>query len=214
MERQLPDYRDHIGYPKPYDPLRSCRVVKFGVYPQGADPSNDYNPLPIEWYVLWEQDGRALLLSKYGLEARPFHDEKGDTSWETCSLRAWLNGEFLHRAFSEQGIARIEVSQLSTPGCADTQDRVFLQGVKAVQKYFPDDEARQCMPTRYVLRNERNNSYRRDKPFAWWLRNAGASGERTAGVGTDGAINLEGGLACRSSHTNWVLVRPAMMVRL
>ena len=209
-----PDYRDHIGYPKPYDPLRSCRVVKFGVYPQGVDPFNGYNPLPIEWYVLWERDGRALLVSKYGLEARPFHDEKGDTSWETCSLRAWLNGEFLHRAFSEQGIARIEASQVSTPGCADTQDRVFLQSATAAAKYFPDDEARQCMPTHYVLKDEGLNSYLRGKPFAWWLRNAGASGDRASGVGANGAINLEGGLACPGGRVSRVLVRPATMVRL
>ena len=79
-------------------------VVTFGTYPQKADGADS---TPIEWLVLDVQGDRALLLSCRGLDTKQYHTEKTGTTWESCSLRTWLNGEFLERAFSEKEQAGI-----------------------------------------------------------------------------------------------------------
>ena len=89
----------------------------------------------LEWLVLEKEGTRLLLVSRYALSFRPFRDEtsEGET-WETCSLRAWLNGEFLESAFSEKEQAMILPAAVSAdknpfydsdPG-NPTEDRVFL----------------------------------------------------------------------------------------
>ena len=76
-------------------------VVPFGTYPQTADGTDK---TPIEWYVLdyREDEGRALLLSRYVLDAVSFNGKAGQVTWEECALRAWLNDEFLNTAFTEE----------------------------------------------------------------------------------------------------------------
>ena len=61
-------------------------IVTFGRYEQDGDKEN--GPEEIEWVLLDVQDGKALLLSKYGLEAKPYNTEYTDVTWETCTLRA------------------------------------------------------------------------------------------------------------------------------
>ena len=74
-------------------------VVTFGKYPQTAAGTDQ---TPIEWIVLDVQDGKALLLSKYGLEMKQYNTEYTDITWETCTLRTWLNSDFLNKAFSSE----------------------------------------------------------------------------------------------------------------
>ena len=85
--------------------------VTFGSYAQDNDRSNGTEP--IEWIVLDVQEGKALLLSKYGLSAAGYHDTWDDCTWETCSLRTWLNDRFLNWAFSleEQADQQIRDTQ-------------------------------------------------------------------------------------------------------
>ena len=84
------------------DFLTVGNVVTFGHYEQDADESN--GPEPIEWIVLDVQDGKALLLSKYVLDAKPYYTEGTDITWETCTLRTWLNNYFLNNASSQEQI--------------------------------------------------------------------------------------------------------------
>lgn len=73
-------------------------VVEFGHYPLTRDGKVG----PIEWVVLDKsKDGKKVtLLSKYGLDVQPYHNEPEDITWELCSLRAWLNDTFFNQAFS------------------------------------------------------------------------------------------------------------------
>ena len=68
--------------------------VVFGKYEQDDDASNGKEP--IEWIVLAKEKDRALLISKYGLAAQQYNTEWTDETWETCSLRKWLNETFLN----------------------------------------------------------------------------------------------------------------------
>ena len=66
-------------------------------------------PTPIEWIVL-ETDGQtATLISKYGLEVRAYHNEQRDVTWETCTLREWLNGAFMNETFTDEEQAQLQM---------------------------------------------------------------------------------------------------------
>ena len=76
-------------------------MILFGHYEQDNDLGN--GPEPIEWIVLDTQDGKALLLSKYGLDAVPYNDDNNRAvTRETCTLRTWLNDTFLNAAFTRR----------------------------------------------------------------------------------------------------------------
>ena len=103
------------------------------------------------WRVLEVRDGTALLLSHDAVECEPFQTDLRDVSWETCTLRSWLNGygaqanasgidysgngeNFLSMAFSaeEQGaILEINVRNednyyFGMDSGDETEDRIFL----------------------------------------------------------------------------------------
>ena len=111
-------------------------VITFGCYHQTAAGTDR---TPIEWIVLDVQEEKALVISKYALDYQPYHADMGDTNatWETCTLRAWLNGDFLQDAFSTEEQAAILTtivdnsaaqgnSSWKSVGGNNTQDRVFL----------------------------------------------------------------------------------------
>ena len=93
----------------------------------------------MDWTVI-ARDGKRLLLSateKLKDDAgevirRGYNDEKTDVTWETCSLRGWLNGEFLDR-FSDEDrsmmvparVINYDNEKVNTPGGNDTVDQVF-----------------------------------------------------------------------------------------
>ena len=52
-------------------------------------------------------------MSVYGLECIPYNSIKQDTPWSSCSLRKWLNSDFLHRAFSEEERRLITPTELT-----------------------------------------------------------------------------------------------------
>lgn len=76
-------------------------VVTYGHYEQDNDTANGKEP--IEWVVLDVQGDKALLISKYGLDVRPYNTEYNHVTWEECTLRTWLNDTFLNAAFTPEG---------------------------------------------------------------------------------------------------------------
>ena len=89
---------------------------------------------PIKWRILKQTGNRAVLLADRMPDTYPFNDSYQDTSWSECSLRQWLNGEFLSRAFTEQEKSAIEKTDVKnapnyyfgTDCGTDTKDRVFV----------------------------------------------------------------------------------------
>lgn len=125
----------------------SAQVVDYvtlGHYPQ-TESGEDITP--IEWLIL-ERDGqKALLISKYGLDAKPYNTEYTDVTWEECTLRTWLNDIFYNKAFSADEQAAILTTNVDnskkqsysdwyTSGGNDTQDKVFLLSYAEANKYF------------------------------------------------------------------------------
>lgn len=136
-------------------------IVIWGSYEQNNDTSDGAEP--IEWVILHSEDGRTLLLSKYGLDSRPFHDEEREITWEKCDLRAWLHEKFYHEAFTGKQQAYIFEVTNETEGSADTRDKVFLLSEEEALVYktvIPTMEATQYA----IFHGARNfDTY-------WWLR--------------------------------------------
>ena len=200
--------------------LAGQRIVTFGTYEQ--DNKADNGPEAIEWIVLEEKDGKALLLSRYGLDSIPFHSSDEDAAWEKSSLRSWLNIDFMHNAFTPDEQAAIQVTTVQNGadqgntmsiGSANTQDQVFLLSyAEAYKMYFRSNEARMCAPTDYaVARNAWADvgSMTDGRPSgSWWLRSSADSLMNALIVDFDG-----GELFCNIHFDNHI-VRPAIWVDL
>lgn len=179
--------------------------VKFGYYEQSGN--ND----EIEWQVLAVENGKALLISKYGLDCQPYNTEYEDVTWETCTLRKWLNKDFYDAAFDEKHQKRIEKTTVITNEydnpVNDTKDNVFLLSINEAEKYFSSDEERQCQATAYA-KEQGAGEYNGNCWF--WLRSPGDCGNYAACVGHDGGVGSSG----RSVNYDRNAVRPALWVNL
>lgn len=117
-------------------------IVKFGSYPQSDASGNTKEP--IEWIVLDRQRDKALLLSKYILDFKCYNDDYKDVTWETCTLRNWLNNDFYFKAFSSDEQKKIQTTNITnndnlyygTNGGNNINDKVFCLSAEEVRKYF------------------------------------------------------------------------------
>ena len=151
---------------------REC--MEFGTYPFEKDGSRR----PIRWNVLKREGNKALLLSANGLDAKPYDEEWKEVTWETCTLRKWLNKEFFDTAFSPEEQRRIITTKVEnpdnpeykTPGGNDTEDKVFLLSISEAIKYLFRSE-RTAAPTPYAIQNGAYKGYNGN--CWWWLRTPG-----------------------------------------
>ena len=93
---------------KGYKNIKDAQVgdqVVFGKYEQDICLSNGADP--IVWNVLEIKDGKALLLSDKVIDDHAFNNTQGDTTWETSSLRAFLNNDFYNDVFTDEEKAMI-----------------------------------------------------------------------------------------------------------
>ena len=74
-------------------------TVKFGKYPQ--KDKRGINKETIEWLVLEKNENQVIMLSKFVLDNQMFNKSGESCTWETSSIRSWLNNEFLNTAFSD-----------------------------------------------------------------------------------------------------------------
>ena len=202
-------------------------ILWYGHYPQTTDGRDS---TPIEWLVLDvdEQEHKALLISQSALDTKPYNTEWGAVTWEECSLRAWLNRDFLNTAFTKEEQENIIIEtvdnsanqgnrQYGTNGGNNTQDRVFLLSYAEADKYFTDDDARKCPPTEYAIAHGAWTSYLSlvddslsggNSAGRWWLRSPGSDQSSAMYVNNRGSG--------KDSHVYdlEISVRPALWVAL
>ena len=196
-------------------------TITFGAYEQDNNTSNGKEA--IEWTVL-DKDGMSLLLiSKQALDCQQYNTSYTDVTWESCSLRKWMNGTFLNKAFNAEEQAQIQNTTVSAdknpeyntnPGNATT-DKVFLLSINEVEKYFNSDEARKCAPTAYAKAQGAYTSdiYKTASGAAtcwWWLRSPGNSQTHAASVHNHGSVYYTGYLVNYAHDA----VRPALWINL
>ena len=108
---------------------------------------------PIEWQVLDVRDGKAFVVSRYGLDRKQYHHEDcigGDwanflkVTWEMCDLRSWLGSVFYNEAFTEEEQESILRTKVTNPdnksygvdGGKDTYDYLYVLSNEETEKYF------------------------------------------------------------------------------
>lgn len=107
----LGDYKDSkLRVEQIYNRLSEGDILYFGTY----------NGEPIAWKILKTEDTKMLLITKEPIAEKPFHDEIKKVTWETSSLRAWLNEEFLE-SFSET-----QQDQILATNTGSLEDKIFL----------------------------------------------------------------------------------------
>ena len=125
----------------------------------------------------------ALVIADREVCEKKYHEPGGDITWENCTLRAWLNGEYLQKTFSaeerdaiiESHVSNSDNPEYHTPGGNDTTDRIFLLSLDEVRKYFENDADRAT-------------------GMWWWLRSPGRDrrGSGAAGVCRNGGVRGDG----------------------
>ena len=204
----------------PADPFAVGETVSFGRYEQDNDLSDGAEP--IEWLVLANDGEKATLISRCALDRMPYNETYAPVTWETCTMRQWLNGAFLNAAFNEAEQARLAAVTVTAeknpkdedvdPGI-DTQDRVYLLSYGEVNDLFASDKARGCYPSGYILGME---EYRNESDACWWwLRTPGNSPDRAMYVSSKGeaselgfSVNYDN-LTVRPVITLWLAEPPA-----
>lgn len=195
---------------------QEAETYTFGSYEQDGDSSNGKEP--IEWLVLDRDGDRALLLSKYALDYQsfmPFYEPVTEPyTWESCSLRRWLNGTFLNAAFSADEQQRLlTTTVITSPGSlhrengpVTTEDRVFLLSNTEVYAYFASEAATAAEYTAYALsENPWPGNAATPGPADWWLRTTDGY-DHPDGVYADGRVG-EGARAYEGEY-----VRPAIWI--
>lgn len=201
--------------------------VTFGTYPQtkaGKDAT------PIEWLVLARDGDKALLISRYGLDAQPYNKDHTSVTWETCTLGTWLNGTFYNKAFSSAEQAAILTTNVdnsknqcysgwSTSSGNNTQDKVFLLSYAEANKYFgvtydnSSNTKSRVAPTAYAIAQgawTSSSNKTTDSTYAgwWWLRSPGTYQDYAA------IVYFVGSLDFNYVDSDSGSVRPALWVNL
>lgn len=207
------------------------KYVTFGHYPQTKSGDDDN---PIQWLIL-ERDGQnALLISKCGLDTKPYDTNENGTTWEKSTLRMWLNAIFYNKAFNsaEQAIILTTSVDNNKEQCYsswskndgnNTQDKIFLLSYAEVKKYFDvvywknagpkENKKPRIAPTAYAIAQGASTfSLYKTVDGAdsgwWWLRSLGQNGIEVAAVGASGCLHSF------SAYETSASIRPAMWVNI
>ncbi|MDR2687580.1 MAG: DUF6273 domain-containing protein [Oscillospiraceae bacterium] len=219
--------------------------VYFGQYPQseitsttgltaGVDyvtQGGKYSRIePIAWKVLSNSGGELFLLAEKVLDAKAYNTEWTDVTWETCTMRKFLNGtagnpeaySFINWAFTTAEQAAIKTAAVANPGNPDysssggnaTNDKIFLLSIQEAKNTaygFPsgdgDDASRVAYLTGYAAKMA--NATAGDADW-WWLRSPGGSQPFAAIVGDVGDVGAGG----NSVNAITGPVRPALKLNL
>ena len=186
-------------------------TIFFGAYEQDNIKSNGKEK--IEWIVLAKNGSRVFITSKYQLDCKMyFAPYYGKITWEECTLRTWLNNDFLNAAFNTEEKNKIVTTNVvnsnnpeyGTPGGNNTKDKIFLLSIDEAKKYFSSDDGRKCEATAYARANGADQG-------SWWLRSPGKLGMTVMTIDKNGSFTKHAATAVNFSHAG---VRPALWVTL
>jgi hypothetical protein len=170
-------------------------TLKFGMY---------------EWRVLDVQGDRTLIISKDVTHKKRYNETKDDVTWETCTLRKWLNEDFLGTFNREEQSRIILTTNLNennqwydTAGGNQTQDRIFLLSISEVIKYFGDsgdltqrpNNKRMYQGKSYAIVDEFSSariSEHNGSRSSWWLRSSGYSNNHAVLIDKSGDLGIAG----------------------
>jgi len=187
-----------------FSDVKTGSIVTFGNY-AGED---------IEWKVIDENDDSVLLLSQYVLDFKAYNDTDAKVTWETCTLRKWLNEDFINTSFTPEEMGSIQLTHLVNPdnpnrgisGGNDTDDRVFILSLDEVYKYFGAEADRLAKPTEQALSGKSSDVLYKGH-CSWLVRTPGQNKNTVSSINSEGT--LTDGWVVYNNNTG---VRPAMWV--
>ena len=225
-----------ISNPRISNGVTTWDCIYFGNYWQndtngdGKANQNDEKE-PIKWRVLSVDGDDAFLLADQNLDYQPYNKVIDDVTWETCTLRTFLNRTFLNNSFSVEEQQAIFDSTVvnklyhGIDGGTDTIDKVYLLAIEDVTNtiYGFDTSTYNCSS---VSREARNTFFATNRcdgssPYiglmdsnygdncSWWLRSPGENGNIALIVRYDG-------YGCGSGYTvgDGFAVRPVLHLNL
>lgn len=149
-----------------------------------------------KWLILEKNESKVFLIKSEPINGYAYHNIDKDITWENCTLRKYLNDNFLSKTFCDEMIERIVDSHVSIPdnttyktiGGKDTTDKLFLLNGQEADKY------------KNIL-----NNFLRD----WWLITPGKT-QNTAQFVSYGKVMNYG---YQVTNTN-INIRPAMWLSI
>lgn len=186
-----------IRYKESINVLKGAQTgdsVVFGTYEQDKVETNGEED--IEWLVLDKEGDKILLLTKYCLLGKSYHEENSAITWQACSLRKWLNTTFMEMAFNsyEQDLL-LEVPLVCNDnpvyhidGGNNTTDKVFLLSNEEVTRYMPGEDERKAETTSQALLDGVNMSTSYGTTW-WWTRTPGNAEDTVMVVTPRGEIS-------------------------
>ena len=222
-----PYYDYGVSNPTISNGVTTWDCVYFGNYWQNdtngdgtADQQDDKEP--IKWRVLSVDGSDAFLMADQCLDTQPYNEENEDVTWETCTLRTWLNDTFWNNAFSTNDknairyttVINEDNSYYETEGGNTTVDKVYvlsereayntiygfgsIYGVSATRKSKVSEYAKEC------------GAYTSGENGHWWLRTPGENADDAMRAEYDGWISRVGNPVTTIYHT----VRPVLHINL
>ena len=186
--------------------------IKFGSYEQDNIKSNGKED--VEWLVLDKKDGKILIISRYALDCQQYDENSGSVTWEVCSLRKWLNSDFVNSAFTDDekevilttSVAAHKNSFFKVKSGENTNDMIFLLSTTEVKQYLKYKTDRKCIPTDFAVANGVQSNAAGN--CNWWMRTPGCNQVCVAFVSDVGISNNIG----INNSTDDFAVRPAMWI--
>lgn len=186
----IPDQESNVSEA---DVISIGSILMFGSYEQDNNYINGKEK--IEWYVIAKDGSKVLLLSKYALDQHSYNDEWIDTTWESCTLRKWLNEVFFELAFLDYEKVKITGTMLTAgknpdyktnPG-DETIDKVFILSVDEFESL--PLEIKTCAGTPYCYAQGAHES--QNGNCSWWLRTPGWYQKSAVDVNNMGIANYD-----------------------
>ncbi len=164
----------------------------------------------IKWRVLRVNGSTMFVVADKGLDCKDYNEEYTSVTWETCTLRNWLNNDFYGTAFSssEQGaiISQTVVNEdnpyYNIEGGNNTWDKVYLLSISEVMN--PDYGFCEDFSTYSVSRRVKASDYAHARGAyistssnyagncGWWLRSPGNHAYYAADVSNNGYVYRTG----------------------
>ena len=197
-----------------YKNIKVGEIIRLGTYPQGVNGEIG----PIEWQELFVENDKALVISKYILDCKPFNEKLDNVTWGNCYLRKWLNERFYNVAFNNEDKLMILQSRIKADQNPihfnwqgiDTQDYVFLLSGEETEKYFLNDDERISKRTEYSG-NCSNALKKRERDYYFWWTRTVSDDFSASIIDAHGFIDYEGDLVKGLYDLG---VRPAMWIKI
>jgi len=181
---------------------------------------------PIQWRVLSDTNGELFVVADKILLIGPYNQVNEYVTWETCSMRNWLNNDFYNETFNLVERVKIKTSTVindnnplaGTSGGNNTSDKLFLLSHTEMTNpvngfnsaYETYDTARRAQGTDFSksqgLWVASSGSYFGNSH--WWLRTPGIHQGIACNVSYFGDINGYG----PNVDYPFIGVRPAMKI--